>query len=198
MKKMTHHRLLGVMSSASGTAAFVCAALFFSVRVATAEPRLERPISDAIFIVGATCLDRNELARDLAARLGRDEIDRGIHVFVIETREEGLAFFITTATSIAPRVLPINPGEPCKDRRTAIAIALEDALRHAVIIQEKQPQQAPIKLPQPAPAALARAAPPVPPRYPIKISVTLRGLALFGVLNKPLRGGEPVSSVSAS
>lgn len=145
-----------------------------------------------MFVVGADCLDPAALAGALAKELGREEIDARIHVLVLDTRAEGMAFVIATPDSVSTRVLPVGPEESCEARRRAIVLALAEAIGRAVLAQATAPPPPP---PSPAPAT-PPAAPPVPaappaspsersPADPIQFLVTLRGSALFGASNSP-------------
>lgn len=153
---------------------------------ASADDAERRPLSAAVELRDADCLDHSKLVAGIARHLHRDTVDARIHVSVRELAG-GVTFTLSDGGHTWENTYPIERAS-CAERRSGIPLGIAMAV-DALVLAPMPPPPAPlppVALPAPAPPSASPrppAAPRAPPRpAPRRLGLTA-SLAIDGLLN---------------
>jgi hypothetical protein len=155
---------------------------------ASADDAERRPLSAAIELRDADCLNHPKLVAGIARYLHRDTIDARIHVSVRELAG-GVTFTLSDGGRAWENTYPIERAS-CAERRSGIPLGIAMALDALVLAPVPPPPPpappAPVALPAPAPPKASPRPPAVPgppPRpAPRRLGLTA-SLAIDGLFN---------------
>jgi hypothetical protein len=175
----------------------VAAALFAPLAHAEAE---SWPLGEAIEVGESRCMTRDELVASISTWLGRDSIDRRIHI-VVEELEDGRTRFVVRREGAPIAERRFRPTEiACADLRAAVGLAIALAIDATVLNAIVEPAPAPAPAAEPPehaprpvrPATPPPALPPSAPEPPARPSLEAEAqlMVLFGVLPAPTWGGS--------
>jgi hypothetical protein len=139
------------------------------------------PVLQALTVEGPLCVGRDDLAAELALRLGRDAIDDHFRV-VVRGEVNGASFSILRdGSSLGERRL--DGMKDCAKLRSALAVAIAVAIDAAAI--EPAPNQPVVSAVEP----IEEHPPVVPDRRPKRLSVGVFGAIFVDVLPVVVVGG---------
>jgi hypothetical protein len=148
------------------------------------------PVLEALTVEGSVCIGRDDLARELAERLGRDRVDNDIRV-VVRGSPNGASFSILrNGQSLGERRL--EAGTNCAKLRSALAVAIAVAMDAAVNEEKKPPALTPgvdpaARGPEVGPLAQTKAV--IESHHPRSLSIGGFGAVLIDVLPVVVVGG---------
>lgn len=186
------------------------ALLLLSSSFASAQPKPDRPIVEAIAAAPDACFDGNSLADSIATWLGKKSIDSRISILVRRPLADSVRFTVEREQKlVGERDLAVGTL-PCPDLRAAvslaIAIAIDATLLDSLGIQPPvttpserdaeatEPPSSPPPVVAPSPPAIVdrpRPQPrgPKPPTHGLALGV--EATTLFAVLPGPALGASP-------